>query len=176
MKELFLMMGAPGSGKSTWINRQLKEGDLYISRDQIRFNLLEPGEEYFAKEGHVFDAFVLSIVSGLKGNFNRVFADASHLNPPSRAKLLNRIKKEYDLKDTMVSVIWMKTPLKTCIERNNLREGRANVPEETITSMWKSQVAPKAKEGINRCYIVNDEDKTINIVLLDSKDENNFIF
>lgn len=75
-----------------------------------------------------------------------------------------------------VNVIWLKTTLETCLERNSLREGRANVPKATITSMWKSQTMPKVEEGIDRVYIISEKERTIQIVELDNKDENNFIF
>ena len=65
-KQLYLMMGAPGSGKSTWIKNHLNSQDVYISRDEIRFAKLKDGEDYFAHEGNVYAEFLL------------VYADASH--------------------------------------------------------------------------------------------------
>ena len=35
-KRLYLMMGVPGSGKSTYVKSMLKYGDIYVSRDEIR--------------------------------------------------------------------------------------------------------------------------------------------
>ena len=54
MAELILMMGIPGSGKSTWVKNHMKSDDIYISRDEIRFSLLQPGDEYFSKEKEVW--------------------------------------------------------------------------------------------------------------------------
>ena len=42
--------------------------------------------------------------------------------------------------------------------------------------MWKSQTMPKAEEGIDRVYIINEKERTIQIIELNNKDENNFIF
>ena len=105
MSKLFLMMGAPGSGKSTYIKRFLTEKDIYISRDKIRFSLLSEGEDYFAHENEVFDTFIQSIKNGLQ-KYDRVFADASHLNQSSRAKVINKIGQYAN----EINVIWLRTP------------------------------------------------------------------
>lgn len=181
-KQLFLMMGAPGSGKSTWAKKQLNEyKDAYVSRDEIRFRKLQPGDDYFAHENEVFDEFVDTIRENLMNNYKeRVFADASHLNVASRAKLINRIRqRDIETQRTSllfvdINVVWLKTDLNTCLARNSLREGRANVPEATIKSMWKSQQMPRASEGISKVYIVEDGLGYMKIVILDGTDENNF--
>lgn len=177
-KQLFLMMGAPGSGKSTWLKKNaIKVDDIVVSRDAIRFAFLKDGEDYFAHENEVYNDFVNIICNALKdNNIRRVFADASHLNQKSRNKILNSIKSKIDLTDIDINVIWLKTTLQTCIDRNSLRNGRANVPVGTIESMWKSQSMPKAIEGINKVYIVNEENNSLDIMMFDSRDENSFIF
>ena len=179
-KQLFLMMGAPGAGKSTWLKRQLKDNDVYVSRDIVRFSKLQPGDDYFKYEGEVFAEFTSYIVNALSDkNVDRVFADASHLNAGSRFKILNAIAKEFERREKVVpydvNVIWLKTSLETCIERNNYREGRANVPEGTITSMWKSQTLPKASEGVKRVYVVSEKQEEI-LVISYEQDENDFKF
>ena len=162
--KLIMAMGAPGSGKSTYIKKILTDKDAYISRDEIRFSILKDGEEYFAHEGTVFQTFIQKIVEALKDvNIETVYADASHLNPPSRAKLLNGIKSYIDISNIEVDVLWLKTSLKTCLERNKQREGRANVPERTIDDMYYSQKQPKAREGISKVYVV-EEDETYTII------------
>ena len=52
-KHLYLMMGVAGSGKSTYAKNILKDGDIYISRDEIRYSLLTEEDDYFAKENEV---------------------------------------------------------------------------------------------------------------------------
>lgn len=82
-KNLYILTGAPGSGKTTWVNNQIKEkGGYHVSRDKIRFSLLEEDEEYFNKEGEVVDIFINSIQELIdKKNLkeNNIYVDATHL-------------------------------------------------------------------------------------------------
>ena len=91
MNKLFIMIGIPGSGKSTFAKQYLQDDDtLYISRDDIRYSLLKEGDKYFKKEDEVFRKFGASIQDGLKKGYN-VIADATHLTPQARLKLINRV-------------------------------------------------------------------------------------
>ena len=56
---LYLMMGIPGSGKSTYAKQfALRNKIQYISRDEIRFSLLQPTDGYFDKENEVMNAIL----------------------------------------------------------------------------------------------------------------------
>lgn len=158
MSVLILMMGIPGSGKTTIANRLKGFNDAYISRDEVRFSMLKDGEPYFSKENQVIDAFVGLIDNALQMNKRFVFADATHLNRGSRAKLLNRLKN----KPEQIWVCYVKVPLDIALQRNSTRTGRALVPEESIKQMYNSLDYPKKEEGIFGVFEV-DEDGMINI-------------
>ena len=57
MANLFIMMGAPGAGKSTFIKNLKGESGIPISRDQIRFSMVKEDEPYFSKEKEVYKEF-----------------------------------------------------------------------------------------------------------------------
>lgn len=177
-RHLYLMMGAPGSGKSTWIKAHLNPQDVYVSRDEIRFAKLKDGEDYFAHEGNVYAEFIEKIVDGLLDDTKgKVIADASHLNAGSRGKTIRAIYTELKNRETAVdfdvNVIWLKTSLETCLKRNALRSGRANVPDETIEDMWKSQRMPKVEEGISKVYVIQEDGK---IQVIDYYDDDGLVF
>ena len=52
-QNLYLMCGVPGSGKTTWVKRQMMQANgassRHISRDTIRFNVITDEDDYFAK-------------------------------------------------------------------------------------------------------------------------------
>ena len=141
-KTLWLMIGIPASGKSTFAREVLMENHetwAYISRDEIRFENIDQNAEYFSKENEVFNQFVEEIQNALDcGEFHDVIADATHLHEPSRLKLLCHLKLD---KVNVIPVV-IQTPLSTCIERNAMRNGRARVPDKVIKSMFKSLTHP----------------------------------
>lgn len=151
MAKLFLMMGVPGSGKTTWCKAHLKDNDCYVSRDDIRFSMVSEDEDYFSKEKQVFRKYTATINTNLKLGYN-VFADATHLNPASRNKLLRNI----DAPVESIGIIWVKVPLETAMARNAMREGRAFVPPEQIVKMFKQVEEPTFEEGFEQIYIVED--------------------
>lgn len=159
MKNLYLMCGVPGSGKSYWIKNninQFKGTTKVVSRDKIRFSLLNDEDEYFSKEKEVWDLFVKEIIEGLK-NYDNVIVDATHLNGPSRIKTLNAVG-EY-LGNVKISAIVIKAPLYTCIKRNEEREGRAFVPLSVIRRMKYQFSMPTSEEGFNDVIIINNSEK-----------------
>lgn len=154
MSQLHIVMGIPGSGKSTWIANHLNSSkEKWISRDEVRFSMVAEDEEYFSKEKAVFKVFIERINSALDGGFD-VFADATHLNKASRNKLLRAIKTK---EIPNVDVIWIKTPLNECFKRNNNRIGtRSFVPKSVIRRMFYQVEKPTFEEGFNTIYIVED--------------------
>ena len=137
------MVGVPASGKSTFAKEELIRDETwaYISRDAIRFEMLEPEDDYFTNENAVFNQFVAEINEALECNeFHDVIADATHLHEPSRLKLLSRL----NLDGVNVVPVVMRTPYMVCWQRNKKREGRAQVPEKALDNMWKSMTHPSS--------------------------------
>ena len=118
-KTLWLIAGVPGSGKSTFLANQVnKPNAKIISRDAIRFKLLEDGDAYFKNEDTVWNMYVDAIKNSLQENEHTIL-DATHLNERSRNKILDRL----NLNDVNINVIYFKVPLNVCIDRNSQRTG-----------------------------------------------------
>lgn len=163
MYKLILMAGIPGSGKSTYCQKLIKEKENYvaISRDIIRFQLLEPGDSYFSKEKEVYKNFVSVIKQELLAG-KTVIADQTSLTAAARQKLVDAL----DLKDQLeVTVIYIKASLEDALHYNSLREGLKRVPPEIIKDMSESFEEPTAAEQyINKYIVVKNENKIFTIV------------
>ena len=94
MATLYIMCGIPGSGKSTFIRTHInKEQQVWVSRDVIRYRLVDEEESYFSREDEVWEEFIRQINAFLQDGYD-VFADATHINQGSCRKLLNEIHVE----------------------------------------------------------------------------------
>ena len=162
-KHLYLMVGVPGSGKSTYAKNILKDGDIYISRDEIRYSLLTEEDDYFAKENEVIKTFIDNIDKSLvmEEYCGDVYADATHLSPKSRAQVLNQLKNK-----DKVSVIYLDIPLNIILERNAQRKGRALVPENVVRRMYNSITLPTKAEGIEELIIIDENQKIKEVIKL----------
>ena len=137
-KKVWLMCGTPGSGKSTWIQKQMKTNPgAWCSRDAVRFSMVSEDEDYFARENEVFEAWIFSIQAAIANSaIENVYIDATNLNEKSRDKVLNRL----NLENMTLCAVNFTVPLEECIRRNDLREGRAKVPRSVIRRMHFSFV------------------------------------
>ena len=144
-KTLWVMCGAPGSGK-TWFakNKLMKDSNWdYISRDEVRFSIIKDDEEYFSHETAVFNAFIGKITFALLYGNDNIIADATHLNWGSRRKLLKALEKYKSLEEIDIILVVIEAKLEDILKRNKLRSGRARVPEEAIRRMYASMNDPE---------------------------------
>ena len=156
-KKLYVMIGIPGSGKSTWLEKHKQyfaQTHAVVSRDQIRFNLVKEDEPYFSKENEVFAQYIDQIKKSLEEN-EETYADATHLNSNSRGKLLRALKGY--LNDVEVIAIYIKKNVNEAIEQNKNRKGtRGFVPETAIYRMNSQLEKPDLTEGFDKIITIKN--------------------
>lgn len=154
MKNIWLMCGVPGSGKSTYLKKlPITENDIIISRDAIRFQYLNTDEDYFSHETEVFKCFLEKIQEAINDNaINNIYVDATHLNQISRNKVLDKLNLD---KVENINCINMLVPVKECIEHNNQRTGRERVPVAALMQMAKSFYPASYEEKYKYNTIIN---------------------
>ena len=157
-KRLFLLCGCPGCGKSAWARQRFgKYGGYHISRDEIRFALLdERGGDYFDYENEVVRTFINKINELLDNDEQciDIYVDATHLTRSSR----NQIMRQLHLNDAYKIAVWFDIPLEVCQYRNKQRTGRARVPTETVESMYNRASRP-SKRDFDEVWTINMEGK-----------------
>lgn len=153
---LYICCGVPGSGKSTFLSEMVDSNEKVISRDEIRFSLLKPGEEYFSHEKEVYSTFVKLIAESINHGFN-TYADATHLNEKSRYKLFHALKNR-GCNPSKKIAIYFNVPLEECKNRNNNRLGtKTYVPENSLIQMYGAYSYPHKYEGFDEIYCVDED-------------------
>ena len=149
MKNLYIMCGIPGSGKSTWIKKQLEQKPgVWCSRDKVRFSIITDQDAYFSKEDEVFNKWVGEIQAALNNpeGPDDVYADATHVNEVSRNKILNRL----NVTNVNLKAVNFIIPLEVCQSRNLERSGRSVVPAAVIEDMYRTFIPATAEEKNGR--------------------------
>lgn len=152
-KKVFLLSGVPGSGKTTWVQNRMNDKSRHISRDAIRFSMLDNNDEYFAHEKAVFNRFISHINEAITDpHIETIYVDATHINAKSRNKTLSRL----NLTNCEVNLVIFDIPIGVCLKRNAQRIDRARVPDEVIFRMKNSFTLPNESEHFDNCYYVNE--------------------
>lgn len=165
MANLTLVCGLPGSGKSTFLSKfEHNKNCKIISRDKIRFSLLQEGESYFSHEEEVCKILWDKINESLAADKN-TYVDQTSLTPDSRSYLLKHITTHYEL----CNIIWFNIPINICLERNENRNGtKAYVPRGVIRRMAAQMIPPSYKETFDNIFIYDENNE---LTLQETKDE-----
>lgn len=149
---LIMMMGLPGSGKST------KAYELscdyvcpVISSDAIRGELTG-SEENMDKDNEVFKILHQRVKNNLLyGRSGFVIYDACNISYKKRMAFLNQLNKI----DCHKVCYFVHTPYEKCLENNKKRaeDGGRFVPEYAIKNMYKNIYIPQYYEGWDEIII-----------------------
>ena len=151
MPDLYIMCGAPGVGKSYWLQNHVKPGSAVISRDAIRDSIRDPKDtDFFAKEREIYILF-WDAINGALSDGRNVFADQTSLTPRARKYLIDHIQG-YD----KLYAIWINTPVAEAMKRNASRTGYARVPDSVMRDMHNNFIPPSYEEGFDRIYMINN--------------------
>ncbi len=149
MCKMYVMIGAPGCGKSYYIKQHLKDNEIVISRDAIRFNMLKDTDAYFSKEKQVYNEFIKQINAAIADDRD-FYVDQTSLNRGARAKLFSHLER----KPNKMIAIYINAPLEKILYQNSLRTGRALVPEDAVINMFNSIEKPTKAEGFDEIWEV----------------------
>jgi predicted kinase len=141
--KLIIMVGIPGSGKSTVAKRVVEKGFRYFNADQIRAEL--HGDEIIQGDHKQTYAILFERMEEAMKEGVSIVVDNTNLNPKQRLLILDRAKT---FNYTDVQLWFLDVPLELCLERN---KNRARVvPDDVITGMYNEFIKngrPKRSEG-----------------------------
>lgn len=137
--KMFVLIGIPGAGKSTWATAQRLP---VISSDAIRGELY--GDESVQGDGALVFSIVHKRLSEAIKHGDTIF-DATNVS--RRSDLFTKYGDKCDL-----IAVYFDTPLEVAKERNHNRS--RVVPDFVIERMAKRLVAPKKEEGWKEIIVV----------------------
>lgn len=170
MKTLFVLRGAPGCGKSTWIKQNHFE-DKTISSDEVR--LVVSGKRFDEKLNHFVipqDYFTQKVTwevifhilkRKMQNNQEFIFLDATCSHLKDLRGYVDFVK-DFDYK--VVVIDFSDIPLNICQQQNSEREDYRRVPEYAIKNCYdriKSQVVPENVQVVSfKDFNLKDFEKT----------------
>lgn len=156
MSELIMLVGVPGSGKSTYIKKINADGKyVVISTDDVL-------EEIASDMGLTYsDVHRTHIGFATKEMFNRakkaisdgkpIIWDQTNMTVKSRKKKLNMFPSSYDKKAIVFSIDDFE--LKKRLKKRAEETGKF-IPDHVIKSMINSYIAPSKSEGFSKIQYI----------------------
>jgi predicted kinase len=129
VSKLIVMVGVPGSGKTTLAKKLVEKGFHYLNADAIRLELYGSEAEQGDNE-QVFSIFFERLEVALGGGLDIVI-DNTNINMRQRKPILERAER-FSYSDIQ---LWLlDIPLELCLRRNASRE--RIVPAEIVSNMF----------------------------------------
>ena len=143
--ELNILIGIPGSGKTTFAKSKLFENCIYLSSDEIRKELY--GFENQEHNNEVFDLLHKRLFSALEQGVSVIY-DATNLSEKRRKNIIERAKKY-----ATVNAYLMCSPIAKILERNMGRKRK--IPWDKLETMVKTIQCPMYYEGFDNIYLID---------------------
>ena len=152
MNNIVITVGAPGSGKSTWIEKYKETHPhmTFLSSDQLR-GVFGTSENDQSVSAQVF-RHMENEVDRLLSEGKDVCIDATNMHRKARKPWVDLRNKHGAMLTAYVFVV----DRNTLINRNQKRgaEGGRNVPVDVIDRMISYYVAPTKEEGFGQIHFV----------------------
>ncbi|WP_162356890.1 ATP-binding protein [Metabacillus mangrovi] len=152
MPSFNMMIGLPGSGKSTYAEKLAKEIDAVVfSSDLLREELLGDVQDQ-SRNDFIFEELHKRINLHLADGGNVIY-DATNTNRKRRKHLINHV-----IKCEVKHAYYVNEHYETVLQRNNQRERK--VSKTVIDKMYKAMQIPFVNEGWNEVIMVSSETNT----------------
>ena len=151
MSKVYVLVGVPGSGKSTWVENQLWAEDcVYVSSDYfIDQEAQRQGKTYnevFKEYVNTAISLMLDKVIEARETGSDIIWDQTSVNAKSRKKKFQMLP-DYE----HIAVVFDTPPDDELMKRLSNRPGKS-IPKEVVDSMIKTFEMPTEEEGYKQVW------------------------
>ncbi len=149
MAKLFVLIGLPGAGKSTFaqVVRERNKKIEYVSSDELRKEF----SEFKDNHSKIFDIMNKRTIDMLRKN-NSVIYDSTNLERKYRIDLFNKIRT-LSLENLKVEAVFIHNGLNKAIEQSKNRKNRNDVNEKLIRDMYETMELPSVNKDCDEIII-----------------------
>ncbi|GGZ37135.1 polynucleotide kinase-phosphatase [Streptomyces poonensis] len=162
---LVVLVGASGSGKSTFARRHFRPTEV-ISSDFCR-GLVSDDENDQSATKDAFD--VLHYIAGKRlAAGRRTVVDATSVQPDARRQLIDLAKRH----DVLPIAIVLDVPEEVCAERNAARADRADMPRRVVqrhTRELRRSLRHLEREGFRKVHVLRGVEEVENATVVTEK-------
>lgn len=148
---MIMMVGLPGTGKSTFINQNFKDLNVVSTDNIIEQMASEKGITYSEAFNDCIKIatkkFFEQISNNVESNVSFV-VDRTNLSTNSRKKILDLIPSEYN----KIAIVVSLNDETEHFRRLNNRPGKI-IPDHVVQTMKKSFEMPSKSEGFHKIYV-----------------------
>lgn len=150
---MYMLVGVPASGKSTWVRQNKDTNTLVASSDDF---IEKQAEKAGTTYSDVFDTFIKAANTYATETARKAFSDnmdliwdQTNLTRNGRKQKLKMIPKEYKK-----VAVFFPTPHEDVLKKRLAGRPGKNIPDYVITSMSKTIEKPSKDEGFDEIIIV----------------------
>ena len=153
MPTIYMLIGVPGSGKTTWAMKHMNPGTIIASSDDY---IQRQADSLRSTYSEVFDKYIKEANRHLIETTNKAFSegldliwDQTNVSKNSRQNKLKSVPDNY----IKVAVFFQSPPIDILKVRLASRPGK-NIPLFVIANMIRSLEEPTAEEGFQEIITI----------------------